>query len=116
MKKMIGVLTLCLVLLMVLLAGVAFAAGPFQTCAPQAGVQYYEMTGPVWVPSSVTAQTDGSLKLDVSPSAVGPNSDTLKACVDNILWGKLCSGTVPFSFTRPSNPNLPTDVKLVPGP
>ena len=89
-------------------------ANPFLVCDPQAGVTSYKLTGPAWVPTSVTAQADGSIKMDVAAANVGSNSLTLKACVTDPLWGEACSAAVPFVFTRPSTPGTPVNTKLVP--
>jgi hypothetical protein len=90
-------------------------AGPFLVCDPNAGVGYYKLTGPAWVPTTnVTAQADGSIKLDVSAATVGVNALTVAACKADATWGELCSVTVPFSFTRPALPTAPTTIKLAP--
>ena len=87
-------------------------ASPFLICDPQAGVTHYALTGPGWVPVSVPAQGDGSIKMDVAGSAVGANSLTVAACKDDLTWGELCSAFVPFVFTRPSAPASPANIGL----
>jgi hypothetical protein len=95
----------------VLMASVA-CAGPFLVCDPQTGVTSYSLTGPAWVPVTVTAQADGSIKMDVSAATVGLNSLTVAACLTDPVWGLLCSSTTPFVFTRPASPTIPANIKL----
>lgn len=97
----------------VLMASVACAA-PFIVCDPQATVTFYKVTGPAWVVSPVTAQADGSVKMDISASTVGTNSLTFAACKTDATWGELCSPFVPFSFTRPASSTIPALIKLIP--
>jgi hypothetical protein len=99
--------------LILLFPTVCFAA-PFIVCDPQTGVTTYQLTGPVWVPTSINALTDGSLRLDVSPSAVGSTTIGVKACKVDAVWGTLCSTEVPFTYTRPVAPTTPGNTKLVP--
>jgi len=89
-------------------------AAPFLVCDPQAGITNYKLTGPAWVPANVTAQADGSLKMDANTAIVGSNSLTISACVNDPVWGEVCSSAVPFSFTRPTGPITPTNIKLIP--
>ena len=52
-------------------AGIVLAS-PFIVCDPQATVTFYKVTGPAWVPTAnVTAQPDGSIKLDIATAPVG---------------------------------------------
>ena len=87
---------------------------PFLVCDPQTGVTLYKLTGPAWVPTSVPAQADGSLKMDVATSTVGSNSLTVSACWTSLEWGEQCSDVVPFVFIRPSKPIIPGNIKLKP--
>ncbi len=105
--------TILIVLAIVLLPMAALAA-PFLVCDPQTGVDHYVSTGPPWVPTSVIAQADGSLKMDVSASTVGTNSLTVKACKNDAVWGELCSIAAPFVFTRPTSPTAPANTQLTP--
>jgi hypothetical protein len=98
-------------LAMVFMASPLLAA-PFLVCDPQAGVTDYKLTGPAWVPISVTAQPDGSIKMDVASSTVGNNSLTVAACKNDAIWGELCSEYVPFDYTRPSGAALPGNLRL----
>ena len=104
---------LCLVMGIVLFSSACFA-GPFLVCDSQTGVDHYKLTGPAWVPVTVMAQADGSIKMDVSAATVGSNSLTVAACRTDAIWGELCSSTIPFSFTRPSPPTTPVNTKLSP--
>lgn len=97
------------------LVGVSISyAAPFLVCDPQTGVTLYRLTGPAWVPVSVTAQPDGSIRMDVASSTVGSNSLTIAACKNDAVWGELCSETVPFVFTRPSAAAPPANIRLNP--
>jgi hypothetical protein len=107
MKKLF--LAMALVLVMV---GVA-SANPFIVCDPQTGVQYYKVTGAAWVASPVTAQADGSIKMDIVGAPTGTSNLNFSACLNDPVWGELCSVTAPFSFTKPTAPILPAGVKLV---
>ena len=89
-------------------------AAPFMVCDPQAGVTFYKLTGPAWLPTNVPAQPDGSLKVDVGTALVGVNNTTVAACKTDAVWGEQCSSTTPFIFTRPATPTIPTGAKLVP--
>ena len=102
-----------LIIFLILFPSIAFAA-PFLVCDPQTGVTHYKLTGPAWVPVSVPAQADGSIKMDVAASIVGANSMTVKACIGDPLWGELCSDAVPFAFTRPGAPVGPGGIGLAP--
>lgn len=109
MKKALFSLVFCLILV-----STVYSA-PFLTTNPQAGIITYHLTGSAWVPSTVTAQADGSLRLDVSASTVGANTVNISACSSNdALWGVLCSNAVPSTFTRPAVPSAPTGITLVP--
>ena len=102
---------LLIVMLIVLLPSLSFAA-PYLVCDPQAGVTHYKVTGPSWVVSPVTAQADGSIRMDVSAATAGVNSLTVAACRSDAVWGELCSSTVPFVFTKPIAPTIPGNIKL----
>lgn len=93
------------------ISGVVLAS-PFIVCDPQAGVTFYKVTGPAWVPTTnVTAQTDGSIKMDVATAPVGSSALGFRACN---MWGTIenCSTSTPFTFTRPSVPQVPGNFKL----
>ena len=106
-----------LITLSILLSSTVAMAAPFIVCDPQTGVQYYKVTGPAWTTSPVTAQADGSIKVDVATSTVGVNSLTFAACRGDAIWGEACSTFVPFVFTRPVAPvapTLPANIRLTP--
>lgn len=86
-----------ILIVVILLFASSANAAPFMVCDPQAGVETYKLTGPAWVPASVPAAADGSIKMDVAQSIVGTTSLTVKACKG--VW---CSDPVPFDFTRPA--------------
>jgi hypothetical protein len=100
------------VLCTVLLVSTVVFASPFIVCDPQTGVTFYKVTGPAWVPTgNITAQTDGSIKMDIATATVGSNSLNFRACN---MWGTIenCSTASPFTFTRPSVPQIPANFKL----
>ena len=106
-----------LVTLFLLIVASGAIAAPFIISDAQTGVQYYKVTGPAWVVSPVTAQPDGSVRMDVSSSTVGVNSLTFAACKGDAIWGEACSTFVPFSFTRPAlpiAPSIPVNLRLTP--
>lgn len=105
---------LWIVLIVMLLFPAYALCAPFMVCDPQTGITHYKLTGPTWVPATVTAQADGSIKMDVSASIVGSNSLTVRACRTDAVWGELCSGSVPFSFSRPATPDSAANTKLSP--
>jgi hypothetical protein len=87
-------------------------ASPFIVCDPQAGVTFYKVTGPAWVPTTnITAQTDGSIKMDIATAPIGTSALGFRACN---LWGTIenCSTSSPFSFTRPVAPVTPVNTRL----
>jgi len=103
-----------LIIISILLMSSVAMAAPFLVCDPQTGVTLYRLTGPAWVPVSVVAQPDGSIRMDVASSTVGSNSLTIAACKADAVWGELCSTTVPFVFTRPSAAAPPANIRLNP--
>ena len=102
---------LCLILMFVFLPAICLAS-PFVICDPQAGVTSYVLTGPAWMPTSVPAQPDGSIKLDVAQSLVGSTSMTAKACITDPSWGVACSDASPFVYTRPAPPVIIKAIRL----
>ena len=82
-------------------------ATPFLISDPQSGVTSYQITG--WSETNVTAQADGSLRMDVGSAVQGTTYNmTVAACN---IWG--CSVTVPFDLVRPSPPSVPSGTRLV---
>jgi len=112
MKRII--LFLSAILIAVLLGWSISYAAPFLGCDPQVGVTHYRLTGPAWIISPVTAQADGSVRMDVAPSAVGITSVTIAACKNDPVWGELCSSFVPFDYPRPPAPGSPGGIGLQP--
>lgn len=111
MKKLFAFFLIVLTAL--LLSSLATAA-PFMVCDPQAGVTFYKLTGPAWLPTNVPAQPDGSLRVDVATAIVGVNNTTVQACRTTSEWPEVCSAAVPFVFTRPAAPSSPAGIKLSP--
>lgn len=89
-------------------------AAPFVVCDPQKGVTHYRVTGPAWVTANVTAQADGSIKMDIASAALGVNAITVSACISDSVWGERCSIPVPFEFTRPLPPASTKNTRLIP--
>ena len=90
-------------------------AAPFVICDPQTGVTFYKLTGPAWVPATVPAQADGSIKWDIAVASVGATTITAAACKTDAIWGEQCSAySPPFTFTRPASPSLPALIRLIP--
>ena len=111
MKRIILWLSVILIGVMV---GVSISyAAPFLVCDPQIDVTLYKLTGPAWVPVSVPAQPDGSIRMDVAAATVGSTSLTVAACKDDAVWGELCSPFVPFTFVRPSAAANPAGWRLL---
>lgn len=103
-----------LALVFVCCIGVTMAvASPFIICDPQTGVQYYKVTGAGWVPvTNVAAQPDGSIKMDIAAATVGTSNLNFVACKTTTEWGEVCSTATPFSFTRPTSPAVPQNLRL----
>lgn len=101
-------------LLAVLAMAMTAQAAPYIVCDPQAGVTSYAITGPSWVPATVTAQPDGSIRMDIANATVGNNSLGFRACKNDPIWGTQCSASSPFSFVRPAAPVVPGGLSLVP--
>lgn len=90
---------------LILIATTVFAT-PFLISDPQSGVTSYQITG--WSETNVTAQADGSLRMDVADAVQGTTYNlTIAACN---VWG--CSSTVPFAFGK-QLPSAPSQLRLV---
>ena len=91
---------------LILIATTVFAT-PYLVCDPQSGVTSYQLTG--WSETTVTAQADGSLRMDVADAVQGTTYNlTIAACN---VWG--CSTTVPFVLQK-QLPSAPSQLRLVP--
>lgn len=91
---------------LILIATTVFAT-PYLVCDPQSGVTSYQLTG--WSETTVTAQADGSLRMDVADAVQGTTYNlTIAACN---VWG--CSTTVPFVLQK-QLPVVPSQLRLVP--
>ena len=101
-----------LVIMAILLIPCVACSAPYLVCDPQTGITHYKVTGPSWVVSPVPAQADGSIRMDVSGAVSGTNSLTVSACKADLIWNEVCSTAVPFSFTKPSPPITPSNLKL----
>ncbi len=106
-----------LMAILAVLAGYQAAqAAPFLVCDPQAGATFYRITGDGYFTADIPAQTDGSLRADVGPIAPGVHNIQVFACASGENWPTgVCSPTAtPFSFTKPSAPGAPTNMRLAP--
>ena len=101
--------------MILLFASVGFAA-PFLVCDPPLVGEpiptSYKLTGGTWVPASVPAQADGTIKLDLVNAPTGTNQMTVSACGEPSDVWEVCSDAVPFTFTKPLVPLLPKTLKL----
>lgn len=100
-------------IIIILLIPSLLSAAPFLVCDSQTGVTSYKLTGPAWVPASVSAQPDGSIRMDVAAAGSGSTSLTVAACITDAIWGEVCSSTVPFVFVRPGSPAI-INIRLIP--
>ena len=93
-------------IIFILFAVTAFAS-PFLISDPNPGATSYQLTG--WTPSTIAAQADGSLRMDVGSAVQGTTYNlTIAACN---VWG--CSTTVPFVLQK-QLPSAPSQLRLVP--
>ena len=98
---------LLLAISIILLTATVTFATPFLISDPQSGVTSYQITG--WSETNVTAQADGSLRMDVGSAVQGTTYNlTIAACN---VWG--CSTTVPFVLQK-QLPSAPSQLRLVP--
>jgi hypothetical protein len=94
---------------LILIATTVFATPFLESNPPPTGETrtHYVITG--WSETTVTAQADGSLRMNVGSAVQGTTYNlTIAACN---VWG--CSSTVPFAFGK-QLPVVPTQLKLVP--
>ena len=80
-------------------------AAPFLVCDPAPvgeGVTSYKI-----IEGGVTTATPAPLHHDLTSVSSGAHSITVAACRDDVVWGTLCSSTVPFAYSRPGNPGVP---------
>ena len=103
-------------ILMVLVMVVVCEATPFLVSDPPVEGTIptsYKLTGPAWIPSSVPAQSDGTIKLDVTNALVGSNAITVTSCVVDLIWGEICAVPFPYTFIRPAPPVTIRAIKLI---
>jgi hypothetical protein len=103
-----------LLVLCVILFSASVEASPFLVCDPQVGVTHYKLTGPAWVPKTVLAESDGSIRMDVAPAPAGTSSLTVAACRAAMAdWPvEECSDYVPFDLRRPAAPIKVIGIKI----
>lgn len=104
--------TVTLIVFFCLIATVA-SPSPWLVCdpAPTEGRTHFKLTG--WTPAQITAQADGSLRMDVASASVGTTNITIAACRNDAIWGDACSVYVPFALVRPGLPSVPSLLRLV---
>lgn len=108
-----------LTILFTLIASTAFAA-PFLVCdMPTTGTMptEYQVTLPAgqsWMATTVPALKTGQygFKADITNAPVGTTAISVKACIDDSLWGTQCSEATTYPLVRPSRPAAP-GVKIV---
>lgn len=103
------------VVIVILMSSVCLA-DPFLVCDPPLAGEpipvTYKLTGGAWVPTSVPAMADGTIRLDLVNAPTGTNSMTVAACgVPDDVW-EVCSDAVPFTFIRPRVQVSPKALKL----
>jgi len=125
-KRFWSVIILAVVVSFFVLRAEVCAQTPFLACDSQTGIQTYKFeyttdNGLTWkpglptpLPASTTAQADGSLKLDLATCPVGAQNIRVRACKTDPVWGEQCSSPSPFTFTRPSPPVAPVNLRLTP--
>jgi len=93
-----------LIIILIVLFATSVNAAPFLVCDPNSTAigGGYEVTEGVTTVVEIDAQADGSLRFDLQNVETGTHNWSVKAYVDDEVWGKLYSTPVPFSFTRPS--------------
>lgn len=106
MKK-VFVIAMMFIILMFITVPVMYAA-PDLVSDPAEGVTIYKIS------VNVPAEADGSLKIDAKYAPLGGNNLLVAACINDPIWGELCSDPVPFEFTRPGSPDVVKGVKLRP--
>jgi hypothetical protein len=97
-----------LLLVFCLFPTMAFGA-PFLICDPQIGVAWYDVQNlGSLTNSSVPAQSDGSIKLDIAILPPGIYSTLVRACNQ-----RGCSDASNFTFTKSATPTKPTNVRIL---
>ena len=102
-----------LIVLAVVLFATSAWASPFLVSDPATGVTLYKITGPAWTPTVCSMEPDGSLKADVALAPVGTTQLTVVACNEDPVWGEVCSDPTPFTFTRPAQPAITSNIRLI---
>lgn len=89
-------------------------SAPWLVCDPNPGVTSYNVVGQSFAPVIQPAQANGSLRMDVAGAPIGDTELLINGCVDNPIWGRLCSTAVPFTLQRPAPPLASGNTRLVP--
>lgn len=91
-------------------AATGACASPYLVCDPQAGVEYYTITGDPFFVSPKTAEADGSIRYDLAGIPTGAHTIAVAACN---VWG--CSSATSFSFTKAAA-GAPVRIRIIVGP
>jgi hypothetical protein len=78
---------------------------------PNPGAEYYRITGASFITATIPAQTDGSIRVDVSAAVVGTTTIGVRACKSDVWNGEVCSVSVPFDLVRPAPSSAPLPTK-----
>ena len=103
------------IVLIVLMAGAALATPFLVSDPPVAGSTiptFYKLTGPAWVPASVPAMADGTIRVDVVSSLIGENAITVAPCINDPVWGEKCASPFPYTFNQPAPPVSTSGMRL----
>jgi len=100
-----------IILAMVIVLGIVAicCASPWLVCdpAPTEGRTHFVLTG--WTPTTIPAESNGSIRMDVASAVVGTTNLTIRACN---TWG--CSTPVAYPLVRPASVSVPVNIQLAP--
>ena len=92
---------------------VTVLAAPFLVCDPQAGVEYYTVSGlPAAINTThINPDPTGTYGFKLDLATLVPGNYTVKANACTALWG--CSAdSAPFGFVRPASATGPLNLRL----
>lgn len=101
---------------LVLLSIIVCHASPVLVCDPNSTAigGYYEIKeGNTVIVAKHPAETDGSVKYDLSGIFNGNHSWTVRVGKTDPIWGEMWSTTVPFAFERPAGTNPSTNYRII---
>lgn len=113
--KRLFFLIVFLLIPMIVWAGPFVVCDPYLSSSPQPTIFIVVMDGGTASDSQPQLLADGSKRLhyDVGLVSAGNHTITVKACLDDPVWGRLCSSESPFSFTRPATLVVPANFGLI---